>query len=945
MGMPDRKKFHTFAKGCLWGLVLTALLSGFLPNLGFGLQVLHTVFAVVLLVDTRMQTLCKSRKYCILLTAFCMVACAMAVLMLWIDSRMIWLLRMWLVCLYSLFAKIAGGKKISPGSCFLSLGTVGIWTLKEWTNHNLVVGAAMILQIVFLLKYLDPILYEIAMAHRKKMQQAGMAILGVIAAGMLFVCLDGGLQVQAAEKYYVSESSGSDSNSGATKAKAFKTIQKAVEKAAKGDNIYVMDVQHIKGDVSIKKDITIGRATDATGYLFMVESGGKLTIGGNTIITGRKSAVTATRSLVLVKANASLTVQGNAVLQNNATEDYEGLGGAITNRGEFYLKGNGALKGNETHKAGGGALLNVGIFYMEGGTISGNVAGDDKTYKGEKLRSGGAISNQGEVWMTGGTIQNNETWDTGGGIYGAEGSYLSMKGGNIQKNTARSRGGGAEMQGGRFELYKGSVTSNKAAESGGIHITTELEKKKKGLFYMYGGEVSNNQSLGDTAQSLQGLTGGICVNQGAEAYFAGGVIKGNTAKLSGGGLCVGTDAKVVMTDGMEIAQNTAQSLGGGIFVRESGSLEIQSGFLHDNEAEKGGGVAVKGTLKMKDIRLKSNTAKTGKGVFHNGTCTLQGIYTDESGQEIYLATGKYLTVISGSGKGNRTIEIVPSDYTLGRVCLRGDVAGSKYMGNYVLRKKESYVFRSGDQLSQESSIKNNDVVVSRTYQIQYHKNNATEVTNFPETEYGYWKESYRITQKVPEWKVEMPFSEWNTKADATGTTYQPGGQIAKVTANVILYAIWKNEPPTLTAEDTYAVEDEVQERVTVAFLKAAAKAKDKEDGDLSSAIQVKNWDAIKTKLQESYTKAEQQALCRQLKVTYQVTDSGGKSAETTTTLTIFLIEQVTYEAPYQIRFLKEAYVDEIPADTFWGQPEQKEYLKNMYRKERTEESWEPLNLE
>ncbi len=98
MGMPDRKKFHTFAKGCLWGLVLTALLSGFLPNLGFGLQVLHTVFAVVLLVDTRMQTLCKSRKYCILLTAFCMVACAMAVLMVGVDCPVIWIsseLRIW----------------------------------------------------------------------------------------------------------------------------------------------------------------------------------------------------------------------------------------------------------------------------------------------------------------------------------------------------------------------------------------------------------------------------------------------------------------------------------------------------------------------------------------------------------------------------------------------------------------------------------------------------------------------------------------------------------------------------------------------------------------------------------------------------------------------------------------------------------------------------------
>lgn len=75
--------------------------------------------------------------------------------------------------------------------------------------------------------------------------------------------------------------------------------------------------------------------------------------------------------------------------------------------------------------------------------------------------------------------------------------------------------------------------------------------------------------------------------------------------------------------------------------------------------------------------------------------------------------------------------------------------------------------------------------------VKYDKNTADAVSNLPPSPANaIWNGSFAVPIHFPT-REDYTFVAWNTKADGTGTSVAPGGIIPSVTANITLYAQWR----------------------------------------------------------------------------------------------------------------------------------------------------------
>lgn len=739
-------------------------------------------------------------------------------------------------------------------------------------------------------------------------------VLGLV-IGITF-CGGGVTLVKAAQTYYVSEKSGNDSNAGTSKSTAFKTLKKAVNAAGAGDAIRILDTLHQTGTLNISKEVTIGRAANMTDYMIVLESGAELTLRGDVVINGRKAAVKADKAMIHVKAGATLNIKGRAVLKNN----YAALlpGGAVVNQGTMSLSGNCVLGNNETVIYGGGAICNKGELTMSGGTIRNNTAGEETsdTYN----RSGGGVLNENYFQMTGGTITGNTAIGNGGGIHNAKGSHCEFAGGTISENKADEKGGGICCSSATLNMTGGTIQNNTATGGGGILFGQEDSTGGDLYSTISGGTISGNKSVSVDNGDSMGHGGGVLVRDNNILTIAGGSITENVCDNSGGGIRIGNAGTVIICGNDVSVSNNVAAKGGGIYVRQNSSLQMSGGTLTGNQATK------------------------GKGIFHSGFFALAGNVCFDEQSDIYLYEEKYV-ILSGNLKNSQgAIVLTPSVYTLGRVCARttkSDTMASAYDGKFALTEKSPYLLRPGDALAKEAGVLDTDVIISRGYSIFYDANIDREVDCLPESGTMYWKEPYHISEQVPTWSDLSLFEEWNTKGDGSGTSHVPGETIEMPVGNWQLYAQWSNLPPEISASDSYAVEDEIEERVTKEFLIAQGKATDPEEGNISQQIEIANWDEIISRLQEPYTQEETSALKRIVKVRYKVQDSCKATAETEAQLVIFLLgnyDELSCEG--YVRFIEEEYVEYIENDTFWGTEEKKAYLRELFEKDTSQIEWE-----
>ena len=277
------------------------------------------------------------------------------------------------------------------------------------------------------------------------------------------------------------------------------------------------------------------------------------------------------------------------------------------------------LNGNTLTGNGLGSVIRVygKLTILDSGN-GGKIAGGFKNYTGAWVNNvehdGGGIfvDTHAEVILESGSITGNDAWN-GGGVYVNGGGSFTMNGGEISNNrTLRPYHGGG----------------------GGIYVLND-ETKGTGKFVMNGGVIKENTTL------TQG--GGAFID--GEMEMNGGKIIDNTG-LKGGGVCI--NGTMTLNNGV-VSRNKAEFLEGTQYdAIECGGIKINGGTLNLNGGEITDNTAISTEkTNAKDEEVEDAVAA---GIYNIGTLNVSGApvvsgnTTDDKAQNIYLSSGRVITL-------------------------------------------------------------------------------------------------------------------------------------------------------------------------------------------------------------------------------------------------------------------------------------------------------------
>lgn len=545
----------------------------------------------------------------------------------------------------------------------------------------------------------------------------------------LYVCgKDGGGESDGKRSFYVSSNFGSsvplanDTYDGSM-AKPFETVQKAVETIA------------AFGDTSKKYTIYVDGTVEPTYADTDLSDGTFISIKGTTLsnlnltIKGLSAD-----SMAVLNAKQKGRNNGRVLTSENTSLTLENLkitGGKVNDCGGIYIiSGNLTLKNcvvtkNESSNCGGGIHFDGENLIVEGSEISGN-KGDpggicvanvlaktkikDSNIKNNVARSGGGLDLAGDSTIEGCEISGNKAESSNGGSGGSGGGLiLSNKSCKIinsviSNNTAGESGGGIYINGGTLSLESGTeININKAKNGGGIYINA-------GEAGLSDCTISSNEAFEDGGAiyaSCEYST--ITVNIGEKDDSDDIVIEKNNAER-GGAFYGAYNARFVMNAG-KVSENystiTDEGGGGGAMFLWGGTsnystFTMNGGEIIGNMAKDGGaggavhiddGLGKNAAFIMTGGLLSGNKAADENGTESNlggaiyvkkgGKIKLGGsavIAVEDDGNDIWLATGKTITVTGTLTPGNNaaarnpkyTARITPENYTLGKTIIQGE---------------------------------------------------------------------------------------------------------------------------------------------------------------------------------------------------------------------------------------------------------------------------------
>ncbi|MGI5100542.1 InlB B-repeat-containing protein [Treponema vincentii] len=354
-------------------------------------------------------------------------------------------------------------------------------------------------------------------------------------------------------------------------------------------------------------------------------------------------------------------------------------GGTLTITGGSFINNS---TGGTGQSDGGGAIYNEGAKV----TITGCTIGDDDSRKDNLAVQGGGIFvdggaecilEAGTKIIGNGTIGLGTGTGNGGGVYVAGNSSLKMENVTIKNCEATgtdSAGGGVYLYKGTCTLEKVSVEGCKAPKGGGIFVSKEAECILKEDV-----KILQNEAIGTNSNG-----GGIFVDKVQNGEQSGTLtIKGskekpvviakNTADNHGGGLySFGT----VTIEYAEIKENKVTHDGGGMYnagICTMNYVTIQNNRASDSttNAGRGGGIYSDETLTLTNTTVADNEATTGGGIYiaeHSKAFNMSGstvITVDPSKNDVFLRTGRLITISGALTATGIVARITPENYTAG----------------------------------------------------------------------------------------------------------------------------------------------------------------------------------------------------------------------------------------------------------------------------------------
>lgn len=388
-------------------------------------------------------------------------------------------------------------------------------------------------------------------------------------------------------------------------------------------------------------------ATITKACSFMTDSSADYKIFISGTVTGTQSVPSS-----LTGKAKSVIIQGFNGLENGVPKDsLDGNNGGTT----LTISTSVPVTIKNLKITGGYAAENGGGISIASGS-SVTILDNTQITSNTTAKSGGGIFNDGTLYLGGGVISKNTASEWGGGIFsnGTIFMYGSAVIGDMSKNVAATssscsnkadiKAGGIYSSGNLYMGYSdesteraltGGVCYNFSKDCGGIY---QLNGSTSKVFKLNSGSVSYNAERGIyVAKCSFTMTGGSVSGNKAT----------NNGQTNGAGVYAGYESDVVISGGT-ISSNTAGGNGGGIYLAQTdSSVTIEGGTISGNLASGNGkGIAVaNGSLKMK------------------GGAKL------DSGNDVYLASGKYIT-ITGSLTGTVPVAtITPASYSVGTTVL------------------------------------------------------------------------------------------------------------------------------------------------------------------------------------------------------------------------------------------------------------------------------------
>ena len=520
------------------------------------------------------------------------------------------------------------------------------------------------------------------------------------------------------------------------------TIEK--NEGKQGGGVHIENSQNVTIDHCIIRD---NKTTEVSknGADVSVGAGGGVFVSDKSHVTITDSQIldnTGTRGGGIYTEHSTVEVVKKSEIKNNIATDVpsgapnsnKGLGGGIYSFDSTLTVTDSTISGNEAKGStsviiyndgelssstlgnGGGGICAVGKksdVTLDKVTVTGNKATSNVS---TNLGAGGGIEAQGgSLTVKDSTISDNNARGNGGGIFSAEGNVLNISGSTIQGNTG-DNGGGIHMGQARDASKtpsKATITDTKileneaigSGEGGGVYVGTRADATLKGC------TVANNKSVS--------TGGGIAAKLGT-VTLDDTTVENNQA-VNGGGLFhlgIAVPGSLTLQNGSIIRNNTASSMGGGLFLWGNVGLKSENSEISGNKALYGAGIAASQytanfaspKLELVDTKVNNNgdaSTVMGGGIYAASGVTVTSKNTKFLGNTANTAGGILLYLNSSADLDNSEVSGNKATGNGGGVCVYDATCSLTASNGTVFRENSGYrgggIFSSGGTVTVEDS--------------------------------------------------------------------------------------------------------------------------------------------------------------------------------------------------------------------------------------------------
>ncbi len=546
------------------------------------------------------------------------------------------------------------------------------------------------------------------------------------------------------------------------------TIEK--NEGKQGGGVHIENSQNVTIDHCIIRD---NKTTEVS------ENGSDVSVGaGGGVFVSDKSHVTITDSQILDNTgtrgggiyteHSTVEVVEKSEIKNNIATDVpsgasnsnKGLGGGIYSFDSTLTVTDSTISDNEAKGStsliisndgelssstlgnGGGGICAVGKksdVTLDKVTVTGNKATSNVS---TNLGAGGGIEAQGgSLTVKDSTISNNNARGNGGGIFSAEGNVLDVSGSTIQGNKADNGGGihTGEARDVSKTPSKATITDTKileneaigSGEGGGVHVGTRADATLKGC------TVANNKSVS---------TGGGIAAKLSTVTLDDTTVENNQA-VNGGGLFhlgIAVPGSLTLQNGSIIRNNTASSMGGGLFLWGNVGLKSENSEISGNKALYGAGIAASQytanfaspKLELVDTKVNNNgdaSTVMGGGIYAASGVTVTSKNTKFLGNTANTAGGILLYLNSSADLNNSEVSGNKATGNGGGVYVYDATCSLTASNGTVFRENSASngggIFSSGGAVTAEDSTFEKNTAVKNGGAIAATQNSSLTVRN------------------------------------------------------------------------------------------------------------------------------------------------------------------------------------------------------------------------